>query len=129
MARNDLLQWLILRVGLAGPEGDLGSPTNVPHLCRCAKDFGYECNPDEVLDARYTMPREQIFLGWRFPCERASRGSGTLPQAVTGNRAQTTHDGVIAPNCGHSAKQIHTGEHPAVAVAIKRQPCCYAFTG
>lgn len=62
MTRNDLLQWLILRVGLSSFDEDLGRPTNIPQLCQCAKDCCFACNRDELLDALYTMPREYAAL-------------------------------------------------------------------
>jgi hypothetical protein len=62
MTRNDVLQWLILRVGLSGFDQDLGRSTNIPQLCQCAKDSCFECNRDELLDALYTMPREYAAL-------------------------------------------------------------------
>ena len=62
MTRNDVLQWLILRVGLSGFEEDLGRRTNISQLCQCAKDCCFACSRDELLDALYTMPREYAAL-------------------------------------------------------------------
>ena len=62
MTHNDVLQWLILRVGLSGSDEDLGRPTNIPQLYRCAKDCCLACNRDELLDALYTMPGEYAAL-------------------------------------------------------------------
>ena len=62
MTRNDMLQWFILRVGLSGPDEELGHPTNLAQLCQDANKQCFPCERDEVLDALYTMPREYAAL-------------------------------------------------------------------
>jgi hypothetical protein len=62
MTRNDVLQWLILRIGLSGLDEDLGRSTNMSQLSHCAEDHCFACNRDELLDALYTMPREYAAL-------------------------------------------------------------------
>ena len=57
MTRNDMLQWLILRSGLSGPNEDLGHPTNISQLWQDAKEKCFDCERNEVLDALYTLPR------------------------------------------------------------------------
>jgi len=85
MTRNDILHWLILRMGLSGSNEDLGRPTNISQLCQCAKDSCFECNRDELLDALYTMPREYAAL-----IKFVSAGEGYHP--VSFERVRNTVD-------------------------------------
>jgi len=62
MTRNDVLQWLILGFGLAGPDDDLGRPSNISQLWEDAKEKCFLCDRNEVLDALYTLPREDAAL-------------------------------------------------------------------
>lgn len=62
MTRNDKLQCLILGFGLSRSDDDLGRHTNISELWREAKAHGFACERDELLDALYTLPREQAAL-------------------------------------------------------------------
>ena len=62
MTRNDVLQWFILGLGLSAPDGDLGHPTTVSQLLQDANKRRFDCDRDEVLDALYTLPREDAAL-------------------------------------------------------------------
>lgn len=62
MTRNAELQWLILKFGISGPHDDLGRSTNISELWHEARGQFSECDMDELLDALYTLPREQAAL-------------------------------------------------------------------
>lgn len=63
MTRNDELQWLILKIGISGTHhDDLGRTTNISELWHEARKLFSECAMDELLDALYTLPREQAAL-------------------------------------------------------------------
>ena len=62
MTRNEMLQWFILGFGLSAQDRDLGRPTNMAELWREAKASCFDCDWNEVLDALYTLPREQAAL-------------------------------------------------------------------
>jgi len=62
MTRNEMLQWLILGFGLSTPDGELGHTTNISRLWEEAKKKCFDCDCYEVLDALYTLPREDAAL-------------------------------------------------------------------
>ena len=62
MTRNDVLHWLILGLGLSGPDDDLGRPSSISQLWQDAKEKCFDCDRNEVLDALYTLPREHAAL-------------------------------------------------------------------
>jgi hypothetical protein len=122
MTRNDVLQWLILRIGLSGFEEDLGRPTNIPQLCQCAKECCLACNRDELLDALYTMPREYAAL-----IKLLSAGEGCHPVsfARVRNPDWTNYflDGefyvkVLPEGVQHYEKLLHEMEHAPVTMVI-----------
>jgi len=63
MIRNDVLHWFFLGFGLESPDGrDIGRSTNITQLWLNAKDKCFDCETKEVLDALYTLLREQAEL-------------------------------------------------------------------
>jgi len=85
MTRNDKLQWLILGYGLAAPDEDLGHTTNILQLWQDAKKKCFDCDRNEVLDALYTLPREDAAL-----VKIVSIGEGCHP--VSFERVRNTVD-------------------------------------
>jgi len=85
MTRNDMLHWLILGFGLSGPDDGLGRATNISQLWQDAKEKCFDCDRNEVLDALYTLPREQAAL---IKC--VSLGEGFHP--VSFERVRNTQD-------------------------------------
>lgn len=85
MTRNDMLQWLILRFGLSGPDDDLGRATNISQLWQEAKKKCFNCDRNELLDALYTLPREYAAL-----IKYVSTGEGFHP--VSFERVRNTKD-------------------------------------
>ena len=85
MTRNDVLHWLILGFGLSGSDDDLGRPTNILQLWQDARDKCFDCDRTEVLDALYTLPREDAAL-----IKSVSAGEGFHP--VSFERVRNTQD-------------------------------------
>jgi len=85
MKHNEMLHWLILGFGLSGSEEDLGRPTNISQLWQEAKKQCFDCDRNEVLDALYTLPREDAAL-----IKSVSAGEGFHP--VSFERVRNTVD-------------------------------------
>jgi hypothetical protein len=85
MNRNDMLHWFILGFGLSAEDHDLGRPTNIADLCRDAHRQCFACDETEVLDALYTLPREQVAL-----IKSISAGEGLHP--ISFERVRNTND-------------------------------------
>ena len=85
MTRNEVLQWHILGLGLSGEVHDLGHPTDVTALWQSAREKCFECDRNEVLDALYTLPREDASL-IKVDC----RGEGAHP--IRFERVRNTND-------------------------------------
>lgn len=85
MNRNDVLHWFILGVGLLGSHEDLGCPTSLLQLWQEAKEKCFDCTREEILDALYTLPREQASL-----IKFVSVGEGSHP--VSFERIRNTVD-------------------------------------
>jgi len=85
MTRNDQLQCLILGFGLSRSDDDFGRRTNISELWNDAKEHGFDCDQDEVLDALYTFPREQAAL-----IKSVSAGEGF--HAISFERVRNTTD-------------------------------------
>lgn len=74
MTRNETLQSFILGFGLEAGKADLGRPTTFAELWHAAKRTCFPCDPKELLDALYTMPREHVAL-----IKIVSTGEGAHP--------------------------------------------------
>jgi hypothetical protein len=74
MTRNEMLQSFLLGFGLEAGNADLGRPTTFAELWREAKGACFSCDPKELLDALYTMPREHVSL-----IKMVSTGEGAHP--------------------------------------------------
>jgi hypothetical protein len=74
VTRNEMLQWHVLGFGLSAVDQDLGRPTNLTELWTSAREKCFACDRDELLDALYTLPREEAAL-IRF----VSTGEGLHP--------------------------------------------------
>jgi hypothetical protein len=103
MTRNDMLHWLILGLGLSGPDDDLGRPTDISQLWQEARENCFDCDRNEVLDALYTLPREDAAL-----IKFVSAGEGLHP--VSFERVRNTQDWPdYFLNGSFSIKVLHEG--------------------
>ena len=85
MTRNDKLQCLILGFGLSRCDDDFDRHINISGLGNEAKERGFDCDRAEVLDALYTLPREQAAL-----IKYVSAGEGLHP--ISFERVRNTAD-------------------------------------
>ena len=85
MTRNEILHWHILGCGLPAVDQDLGHPTNITELGKSAREKCFECDRGELLDALYTLPREEASLIRFVPT-----GEGLHP--VSFERVRNTQD-------------------------------------
>ena len=74
MTRNDMLQGFILGFGLLAEDHDLGRETSFAELWREAKKACFDCAPEELLDALYTLPR-----GYASLIKMVATGDGAHP--------------------------------------------------
>ena len=85
MSRNDVLHWFILGFGLAGAQDELGRATYLSELWTSARKKCFECNQAELLDALYTLSREEAAL-----IKVVSAGEGAHP--ISFARVRNTND-------------------------------------
>jgi len=103
MTRNDELQWFILGFGLSGPIDDLGRRTHLSELWKEARQQGFDCERNELLDALYTLPREHTAL---IKCVSSEEGF----HPISFERVRNTRDWTDYFLVGEfSVKVLHQG--------------------
>ena len=85
MNSNEMLHWFILGFGLSAEDHDLGRPTTLAELWQKAAADGLPCKRHELLDALYTLSREDAALIKVVPS-----GEGAHP--VSFERIRNTND-------------------------------------